>query len=287
MRIALSLIFGISFFNIINAQSFDSTFKAPKGIKEIKKNKFEELSGIAFSKIHQGVFYAHNDSGGEAAVYMFNYEGEELGKIELDETDNRDWEDIAVGPGPDGKSYIYIGEIGDNAAIHSEVIIYRIPEPVKLKPESGVKPEKIKLTYPGGARDAETLMVDPISGDIYIISKRDEKNTIYCLPADRFKDKKAVLEKMGELNFTSSVGGDISTDGNQILIKSYLNVYYWIRKSGESIAQALLRDPVLLIYNPEPQGEAIAFQPDGNVYYTISEKRFDIFPTLYRYERRD
>jgi len=287
MRIALSLIFGISILNITYAQTFDSTFKAPKAIKEIKKDKFEELSGIAFSKIHQGVFYGHNDSGGDAAVYMFNSEGEELGKIELEKATNRDWEDIAVGPGPDGKSYIYIGEIGDNLAIHSEVIIYRIPEPEKLKPESEVKPEKIKLIYPGGARDAETLMVDPISGDIYIISKRDKKNTIYCLPADRFKDKEAVLERMGELNFTSSVGGDISADGDQILIKSYLNVYYWTRKSGESVAQALLRDPVMLIYNPEPQGEAIAFQPDGNAYYTISEKRFDIFPTLYRYERRD
>ena len=287
MRIALSLIFGISILNITYAQIFDSAFKAPKAIKEIKKDKFEELSGIAFSKIHQGVFYGHIDSGGEAAVYIFNSEGEELGKIELEKATNRDWEDIAVGPGPDGKSYIYIGEIGDNAAIHSEVIIYRIPEPEKLKPESEVKPEKIKLIYPGGARDAETLMVDPISGDIYIISKRDKKNTIYCLPAGRFKEKKAVLEKMGELNFTSSVGGDISADGNQILIKSYLNVYYWIRKSGESVAQALLRDPIMLIYNPEPQGEAIAFQPDGNAYYTISEKRFDISPTLYRYERRD
>jgi hypothetical protein len=287
MRIALSLIFGISILNITYAQTFDSAFKAPKAIKEIKKDRFEELSGIAFSKIHQGVFYGHNDSGGDAAVYMFNSEGEELGKIELEKATNRDWEDIAVGPGPDGKSYIYIGEIGDNLAIHSEVIIYRIPEPEKLKPESEVKPEKIKLTYPGGARDAETLMVDPISGDIYIISKRDKKNTIYCLPADRFKDKEAVLERMGELNFTSSVGGDISADGDQILIKSYLNVYYWTRKSGESVAQALLRDPVMLIYNPEPQGEAISFQPDGNAYYTISEKRFDIFPTLYRYERRD
>jgi hypothetical protein len=218
---------------------------------------------------------------------MFDSEGEELGKIVLAKTDNRDWEDIAVGPGPDGKSYIYIGEIGDNAAVHDEVFIYRIPEPDKLKPESEVKPEKIKLTYPGGPRDAETLMVDPISGDIYIISKRDKKNTIYCLPADRFNDKEAVLEKVGELNFTSSTAGDISSEGNQILIKSYLNIYYWIRKPGESIAQALTREPTMLLYNPEPQGEAIGFQQDGKGYYTISEKRFDILPTLYRYEARD
>jgi hypothetical protein len=271
----------------IHAQNIDSTFLGPQMIKVIKEDKFEELSGIAFSRIHSGVFYGHTDSGGASAVYIFNADGEELGKIKIDKVNNRDWEDIAVGPGPEGKSYIYIGEIGDNVGVHDEVFIYRIPEPTKLTPESEVKPEKIKLTYPGGPRDAETLMVDPISGDIYIISKRDKRNNIYCLPAARFAEKEAELEKVGELNLTGSVGGDISADGNQIVIKTYLNVYYWVRKPGESIVDALSREPALLNYNPEPQGEAIGFQLDGKAYYTISERRFDIFPTLYRYAARN
>ena len=286
MRIITTLSLFLAYHSLV-AQDFDSTFLGPKVIKEIKADKFEELSGIAFSQVHTGVFYGHTDSGGKSSIYIFNADGEELGQIKLDKVENRDWEDIAVGPGPGGNSYIYIGEIGDNAAVHDEIFIYRIPEPTKLTPESEVKPEKIKLTYPGGARDAETLMVDPISGDIYIISKRDKKNNIYCLPAARFNEKEAELEKVGELNFTSSVAGDISSDGNQILIKSYLNIYYWTRESGESIEQALSRAPLMLIYNPEPQGEAIGFQPDGKAYYTISEKRFDINPTLYRYEARN
>jgi hypothetical protein len=60
-------------------------------------------------------------------------------------------------------------------------------------------------------------------------------------------------------------------------------VYLWERKSGESISEALARIPVKLPYIPEPQGEAIGFQTDGEAYYTISEKRFDITPVLYRY----
>ncbi len=285
MRILLVLFFLLTSWTLVWSQVYDSTFSGPVAVREIKKDKFEELSGIAFSSLHPGVYYGHTDSGGEAAVYIFNSDGEELGRIDLKDTKNRDWEDMAVGPGPNGKSYIYIGDIGDNASVHKEVFIYRIPEPEKLQPESEVKPEKIELTYPGGARDAETLMVDPVSADIYIVSKRDKKNNIYCLPAARFDDQEAELEKVGELPFTSAVAGDISADGNQILIKSYLNVYYWIKKPGESILQALLREPVLLNYNPEPQGEAIGFQPDGKAYFTISEKRFDINPVLYRYDK--
>lgn len=287
MRLFVTTFLFFSAVTFAFSQQYDSTYSGPIAIKEIKNDKFDELSGIAFSKIHPEVFYGHNDSGGEAAVYLFDLKGEEIGKIVLENAKNRDWEDIAVGPGPDGKSYIYVGEIGDNAAVHEEIIIYRFPEPERQAFKSEVKAEKIKLTYPGGSRDAETLMVDPESGDIYIVSKRDRKNNIYCLPAARFSDKEAVLERVGELNFTSSVAGDISADGSQILIKSYLNVYYWIRKPGESIEQALSREPALLLYNPEPQGEAIGFQQDGSAYYTVSEKRFDINPTLYRYERRN
>ena len=193
MRIFISLVFLFLSLSIAQSQEFDSTFSGPKAIQELKKDKFEEISGIAFSRVHAGVFYGHTDSGGDSAVYMFNSEGEELGKIEIEKAENRDWEDIAVGPGPNGKSFIYVGEIGDNAAVHDEIIIYRFPEPEKLKPESEVKPEKIKLTYPGGARDAETLMVDPISGDIYSISKRDMKNNSYCRNAARITDTEEAL----------------------------------------------------------------------------------------------
>ena len=39
--------------------------------------------------------------------------------------------------------------------------------------------ETFTLQYPDGPRDAETLMVDPLSGDIYIVSKRDTVLHIY------------------------------------------------------------------------------------------------------------
>ena len=48
--------------------------------------------------------------------------------------ENRDWEDIAVGPGPvDGKNYVYVGEIGDNDAKYRFKRVYRFEEPVLNK----------------------------------------------------------------------------------------------------------------------------------------------------------
>lgn len=244
----------------------------------------EEISGIAFSKKHPNLIYAQTDSGGEAAVYLLDSLGEELGKIKLLGVKNRDWEDIATAKGPDGKNYIYVAEIGDNAAIHPSIFIYKIPEPDRIEKLSEVAPEVLELEYPGGARDAETLIVDEWDQKIYILSKRDKKNNIYSIAWDSFgKGMTLELNKELELPITSSVAGDVSVAGDQILIKNYLAIYYWERKPGQTLVEAMTKDPISLPYVPEPQGEAIAFSPSGKGFFTISEKRFNIVPVLYRY----
>jgi hypothetical protein len=84
---------------------------------------------------------------------------------------------------------------------------------------------------------------------------------------------------------TMSVAGDISRDGRQIIIKNYWVIYYWERKEGETVPEALSREPILLPYTPEPQGEAIAFFPNGKGYFTLSEKRMRVEPVLYKYRK--
>lgn len=284
MKTPLVVIILFFLFSCANAQDeLFTSFGEGVAIATLKDDGLDEISGLAISRNFPGVIYVHNDSGGEAAVYVLDSLGNNLGRIEFIDTQNRDWEDIAVGPDIDGKSCIYIGEIGDNNAVHEEVVIYRVPEPKTSNTVSQTAPEKTVLKYPGGARDAESLMVDPISGDIFIISKRDSVNTLYRLPAEKFGKDEVELEELIKLPLTSSTGADISADGSQILVKNYLAIYYWKRNNGESIAQAMSREPEELPYSPEPQGEAIGFRPDGKVFYTLSEKRFDLDPVLYKY----
>lgn len=284
MKTSLGVIILLFSFSCVNAQQEQTrSFGEGVPIATITDDDLDEISGLACSRVIPGFIYVHNDSGGEAAVYILDSVGNNVGKIELLRTKNRDWEDIAVGPGGDGLSYIYVGEIGDNNAVHDEILIYRVPEPEVFNGVRHVTPEKITLTYPGGARDAESLMVDPISGDIFILSKRDSLNTLYRLSADKFGDGATELEESIKLPFTSATAADISADGSQILVKNYFSIYYWKRNPGETIMQAMSRKPVELPYSPEPQGEAVGFLLDGKAYYTLSEKRFDLEPVLYKY----
>ena len=262
-------------------------------------NTLDEISGMAASVKNPGCFWVHNDSGDEARIFLINTEGQIVCTVTMDTdyyyTDNRDWEDIAVGPGPtDGETYIYIGEIGDLNKKYSEKYIFRIIEP---EINTGTLNSRLRIgkddistitfDYEDGSRDAEILMIDPLTKDLFIVTKREERVQIYELSYPQNYDEKVILTKSPvTLPFRLANGGDISADGKEILIKNLKNVYYWKRKEGESIHDALSRPGEKLPYIEEPQGEAIAWFRDGSAYLTVSEKKDGITPVIYKYIRR-
>jgi hypothetical protein len=267
-------------------QRIDSLFLAgiPQG--KLANPLLEEVSGLVASQRYPNRLYVHTDSGGESAVFVLDTLGNELGRLDLSGLKNRDWEDIAIGPGPNGSSYIYVAEIGDNEAKHEEIYLYRFTEPELLQAIPSTAIDHVMLQFPGGPKDAETLLADPITGTLFLVSKREPKNAVYQVPATAFEKGSATLEKVHEFDFNSSVAGDISKDGSQILIKTYLAVFYWKRTEKQSLVEALKAVPMRLPYVPEPQGEAIGFNFMGDAYFTLSEKRNGVMPTLYRYPKK-
>ena len=267
-------------------QKIDSLFLAGTPQGKLANPVLEEVSGLVVSHRYPNRLYVHTDSGGEAAVFVLDTLGNELGKLELSGLSNRDWEDIAIGPGPNGSSYIYVAEIGDNEAKYDQIYLYRFAEPELLQAIPSAAIDRVSLQFPGGPKDAESFLVDPISGELYLVSKREAKNTLYRVPADGFEKGNTLLEKLHSFDFTSSVAADVSRDGSQILIKNYLQVFYWTRQANQSLSEALQAAPLRLPYVPEPQGEAIGFNFKGDAYFTLSEKRNGIIPTLYRYPKK-
>jgi hypothetical protein len=273
------------------SQNSTPIFEDGVSVGTIESKKIREASGLVESINNPTLFWTHNDSGNGAEIFLVDKSAALRTIVEIDGVENRDWEDIAVGPGPEeGKNYVYIGEIGDNNAEYEYKFIYRIEEPVinqNTADTTIVKIDQIKFRLQDGTRDTEAIIVDPKTKDLYIFSKREEKINLYKLAYPQSTTEVITAERVcKELPFTFIVAADISADGNEILIKNYDQVFYWNREGAETIEETVRRPAINLPYTPEPQGESIAFDREGKGYYTLSESKGKRPQQLLFYKRK-
>ena len=75
----------------------------------VEHEEIREASGIVASRKNSGVLWTHNDSDNPNCLYALDNKGRHLGTYYITGITNRDWEDIALGPGPrDYQDYLYV-----------------------------------------------------------------------------------------------------------------------------------------------------------------------------------
>ena len=126
-----------------------------------------EASGVAMSRRTPGILWSHNDSG-RASLFAFDNGGNAKGRVESTAVSVNDWEDLAIGPCPDG-SCLYIADIGDNNRVRGGITIYRVPEP-RADEKATAPAQAWTMTYPDGTHDAEALFATS-SGQLFLVSK--------------------------------------------------------------------------------------------------------------------
>lgn len=277
-------------FHIGYSQLNPQIFKPQVALGEIVDKQLSELSGIINAK-QSSYFWVHNDSGDDARVYLINKKGKLVCTYKLESIQVKDCEDIGRVM-IKGKSFLILADIGDNRARRKNIKLHIFPEPVYKDGDQLVSIPKddirtVTLRYKDGPRDAEALFVDPTDHQLYIVSKRDFQSTVYT--ATVFSNSKknfSMLTPVQKLPFTFVTSADISPSGDAILIKNLTQIFYWKRRRGGSIEQALSQKPVSIPYEIESQGEAIAFGLEGEGFYTVSERPFGLKSYLYFFEKR-
>lgn len=245
-----------------------------------------EPSGIADSKANPGYLWVQQDSGNPPGIELVKHNGDYLKSIHLSNVVNRDWEDmvLSIGPKP-GLKYLYIAETGDNLMVHPDYAIYRLIEPAAVT-DTVLQVDKIAFFYPDGSHNAEAILVDPGTMDIYIITKNDLHSKIFRLLYPYSTTDINRVEEVGTLPYNFAVSAAMAPSGKEIVIKTYDAIYYYPRSTGETIMQSLSKKPVSLPYLQEPQGEAITFANNDSGYYTLSEKALASSIRLYFYKRK-
>jgi hypothetical protein len=252
--------------------------EGPHETGRIRVRNLGEVSGLVVSRKNPDVMWVHND-GDEKQVFAVTTAGQLVTRVRV-EVPLTDVEDIAIGPGPEeGVDYVYVGDIGDNTSSRPDIRLVRFPEPelkaIKDKKLDASGVEVFRLRYPDGPHDAEALLVDPTTGDVFIVVKEDNRSRLYRVGEDRLKtDAPIVLELVGYLNVDDVSAGDISPAGDLIILRDEDRGWIWNRPSGSSVGDSFKRAPRPVLVRAAGQaqnGEAVGFAPDGKSYYTVSE----------------
>jgi hypothetical protein len=244
----------------------------------ITSEKLPEVSGMTAATVARGGWWVLNDSGNTPDIHLITRTGKLLQSVRVSGVENVDWEDLASGPAPRGRRYLYVGDIGDNGHVRDDLVVYRVPEP--RRGQGSVAPTAFPFRYPDGRQNAEALFVDPDSGRIYVLTKSENPS---AEPTELFRFPLPLQAGKQVAPLVRVTGAAVSPDGTRLAIRTYFDAWEFHRKAGSAFAavfDAPFEDISIAL---ERQGESIAYTSDGKALATTSEQ---IPAPIWRYGRR-
>ena len=225
-----------------------------------------EASGLAASRQFPGRLYHINDSGETGKFFITGMDGKDTRSVRINDFEPEDTEALSLGPcpGKDSISCLYLGDIGDNDVKRKSIEIVVVDEVRNFSPTVKAR-SRLKLLYPDGPHDAESMAVHP-NGDIYILTKEN--------PARLYKaNPNAVLQTLTPV-ITLQPGGRptdmaISDDGMRLLVLTYMDA---VEYSMDFKQQQKIR------LNFLQQQEGVAYLPGSRSFIYSTEQLLQGLP---------
>ena len=286
-----------------SSQDAPAAHYAPLAVNgHIRDKRIVEASGLARSHLVPGRLWTINDGGSDPLLFAIGENGELHGSVRLRDGGNTDWEDLASFE-ENGKAWLIVADIGDNAAQRRSCTLYIVEEPLDLAVPS-VRPERqVRFRYPDGSLDAESIAVDARNDSIFILVKRTVPARLYRVPlsADTSSEV-AVAERLGDVASVPQPGNweivtalarkswhwqptgmDFSPDGDMAAILTYVGLYIYERSDNASWYETLQKAPQSVSLGDLRLAEAVAFGADGSLFVTAEGS----IPPLFRSVRLD
>lgn len=221
----------------------------------IKDPRITESSGLAASRLHPGVYWTHNDSDDGPYLYAVDgATGETVARLTLTGVGTpRDVEAISIGPG----NKIFVGDIGDNlGGSWPYVWIYELPEPKRLE-DATVRATQYVVKYADGARDAESMVVHPKTGRVYLIDKKEDGGHLYEGPEKLSASGDNVFRPVAPVELWATDAA-LSPDGEHLAVRGYFGGIHYAWNGGKLQRKGRLSVPL------QGQGESVTFSADGS-----------------------
>ncbi|RLV47508.1 hypothetical protein D9V37_15095 [Nocardioides mangrovicus] len=188
-----------------------------------------------------------NDSGDAGRVFVLDDHGRTVGIT--DYGSQVDAEALA----PANAGHVWVGDIGDNDRERRFVVVRKVPVG---RGERTVQVPAYRLIYPDGtAHDAETLLRDPHSGRLFVVTKALFGGVVYAAPQRLDPGADNQLTSVGSINDFATDGAFLSDD--QVLVRGYTDVGVYAYPGFRRLATYPLP--------AQRQGESISVGPGGRV----------------------
>jgi len=263
-------------------------WEPPTLVAELGDTDLDESSGLVLSEQNPGVLWTHNDSGDGPVLYAAALDGTALGQWRLDGVSAVDWEDLALGPCELGGALacLYVGDTGNNEQNRSNLAVLRVREPLLDVASLREQParatieavERFSYRFPDGNWDCESLLVDPLTSTVYLVSKVTAgASTLYRFPT-LTTNEETQLERVAEATFggiplfeQATTGADFAHDGSRFVVRGYGGLYVFELGPERDLAARFAGDYQSVRVDHEQQGEAVCFGPDGRSLWTSTE----------------
>lgn len=247
---------------------------AARAVCTITDARLTEISGMA--QTSAGLVVINDGDSTTNEIMIYHLDNRCRATVTSYPRDPYDTEDLAIAP--DGA--LWVADIGDNDAVRETVALWRIPT-------SGHQVVRYRFTYPDGAHDAEALLFDS-DGTPLILTKQFAVAGVYR-PSGPLRAESGAgvrLTKVGEF-LTHAIGTENpfglfgeavvtgaaqSPDRTKVVVRTYSDAYEFDVSGGDVVAALTRGQPRITPLPQEPQGEAIAYTPDGSAFLTLSEK---------------
>ncbi len=290
------------------ARLVDAPYGAPVWSGRLENPALIEASGFARSHRDPARLWAINDSGHAAVLYALGFDGAHQGTLTLLGVENDDWEDLASVV-RDGAPYLLVADTGDNLSRKALRTLHAVFEPALAgAPDARAAPAwSLVFRFEDGPRDCEAVAVDPVSGEILLLSKRDVPARLYALAwpeavgADaaapalaRFVAEVRNIPQPTRLDgaglfpigpwLAQPTAMAISPAGDAALVLTYGAAYRFARTGSASWAEAFRALPTRLRVPPLRGYESIGFSPDGRSLFLAIEGRG---APIYRFDAKE
>ena len=228
-----------------------------KVVVTLRDDRIDESSGLV---VRDGRLFTVNDSGDGPYLYEADMRSGETAAITT--FDDEDPDDVeALAPGRGGT--VWVGDIGDNRRSRGSIRAYRL-----VPPRSGgsVAADWFDFVYPDGPHDAETLLVHPRTGRVFLVTKNFTGGTVYAAPRTLRPGQTYELERVASVPGLVTDGAFLP-NGRHVLLRTYGAATVYSFPAFQRVADVALPE--------QEQGEGVAVD-QRRIYLSSEGERTDV-----------